>query len=106
MASGSKVTPTLNPDTSSYDESDDDDDDNEAFLHEMGIVYCNTSLFVDQIKTLVGCFILGELKTFAKYCACVLSCVISCECMCMILCVCVCELCGMILISEFPTLVH
>jgi hypothetical protein len=50
---------------------------------------CNTSLFVDQIKTLVGCFILGEWKTFAKYCACVLSCVISCECMCMILCVCV-----------------
>jgi hypothetical protein len=40
MASGSKVTPTLTPDTSPNDESDDDiDDDNEAFLHEMGIVY-------------------------------------------------------------------
>jgi hypothetical protein len=38
MASGSKVTRTLNPNTSPYDESDDDDD-NEAFLHEMGIVY-------------------------------------------------------------------
>jgi hypothetical protein len=41
MASGSKVTPTLNPDTSPYDESGDDDDDNEAFLHEMGIVYAS-----------------------------------------------------------------
>jgi hypothetical protein len=45
MASGSKVTPTLNPDTSPYDESDDDDDDddddNEAFLHVMGIVYAS-----------------------------------------------------------------
>jgi hypothetical protein len=30
---------------------------------------CNTSLFVDQIKTLVKCFILGKLKTFAKLCA-------------------------------------
>jgi hypothetical protein len=40
MVSGSKVTPTLNPDTSPYDESDDDDD-NEAFLHEMGIVYAS-----------------------------------------------------------------
>jgi hypothetical protein len=38
MESGSKVNPTLNPDTSS-NESDDDDNDNEAFLHEMGIVY-------------------------------------------------------------------
>jgi archaellum component FlaC len=42
MASGSKVTPTLTPDTSTNDESDDDiDDDNEAFLHEMGIVYAS-----------------------------------------------------------------
>jgi hypothetical protein len=42
MASGSKVTPTLKPDTSPNDESDDDvDDDNEAFLHEMGIVYAS-----------------------------------------------------------------
>jgi hypothetical protein len=42
MASGSKVTPTLNPDTSHNDESDDDvDDDNEAFLHELGIVYAS-----------------------------------------------------------------
>jgi hypothetical protein len=40
MASGSKVTPNLNPDTSPYDESDDDDV-NEAFLHEMGIVYAS-----------------------------------------------------------------
>jgi hypothetical protein len=37
MASGSKVTPTLNPDTSPC--YDDDGDDNKAFLHEMGIVY-------------------------------------------------------------------
>jgi hypothetical protein len=37
---------------------------------------------------------------------CVLSCVISCEGMCMILCVYVCVLYGMILILEFPTLVH
>jgi hypothetical protein len=56
---------------------------------------CNTSLFVDQIKTLVGCFILGELKTFAKYCAWVLLCVISCACMCMIVCECVCVTDGM-----------
>jgi hypothetical protein len=42
MASGSKVTPTLNRDTSPNDESDDDiDDDNEAFLHDMGIVYAS-----------------------------------------------------------------
>jgi hypothetical protein len=40
MASGLKVTPTLNPDTSPNDESDNDDDDNEAFLHE-GIVYAS-----------------------------------------------------------------
>jgi hypothetical protein len=65
---------------------------------------CNTSLFVDQIKTLVGCFILGELKTFANYCAWVLLCVISCECTCMILCECVC-VCDLWhdLISEIPT---
>jgi hypothetical protein len=37
MATGSKGTPTLNPDTSPNDESDADD--NEAFLHEIGIVY-------------------------------------------------------------------
>jgi hypothetical protein len=43
MASGSKVTHTLNSNTSPFDESDDDDndDDNEAFLHEMGIVYAS-----------------------------------------------------------------
>jgi hypothetical protein len=40
MARGSKVTPTLNPDTSPNDESDGDDD-NEAFLHDMGIVYAS-----------------------------------------------------------------
>jgi hypothetical protein len=40
MASGSKVTPTLYLNTSPYDESDDDDD-NEAFLHEMGIIYAS-----------------------------------------------------------------
>jgi hypothetical protein len=40
MASGSKVTPTLNLDTSPNDESDNDDD-NETFLHEMGIVYAS-----------------------------------------------------------------
>jgi hypothetical protein len=49
----------------------------------------NSPLFAYQIKTLFKCFILGELKTFSKYGACVTSCVISCECMCMILCVCV-----------------
>jgi hypothetical protein len=38
MASGLKVNPTLNPDTSPNDESDNDD---EAFLHEMGIVYAS-----------------------------------------------------------------
>jgi hypothetical protein len=41
MERGSKVTPTLNPDTSPNDEGDDDDDDNEAFLHELGIVYAS-----------------------------------------------------------------
>jgi hypothetical protein len=41
MASGSKVTPTVNPDTSPNDESDDNDDVNEAFLNEMGIVYAS-----------------------------------------------------------------
>ena len=46
MARGSKVTPTLNPNISLNDESDDDDndddeDDNNAFLHEMGIVYAS-----------------------------------------------------------------
>jgi hypothetical protein len=34
IASGSKITPTLDPNTSPIDESDDHDD-NEAFLHEM-----------------------------------------------------------------------
>jgi hypothetical protein len=41
MASGSNVTPTLNPNTSPNDESDNDDDDNEAFLHDIGIVYAS-----------------------------------------------------------------
>jgi hypothetical protein len=42
MASGSKVTPTLNPNTSPYEESDgNDDDDTKAFLHDMGIVYAS-----------------------------------------------------------------
>jgi hypothetical protein len=40
MASGSKVTPTLDPNTSPNDKSDDDDD-NEAFLHEMEIMYAS-----------------------------------------------------------------
>jgi hypothetical protein len=39
MASVSKLTPTLNPDISPFDESDDDD--NEAFLHKMGIMYAS-----------------------------------------------------------------
>jgi hypothetical protein len=40
MECWSKVTTTLNPDTSPNDESDNDDD-NEAFLHEMRIVYAS-----------------------------------------------------------------
>jgi hypothetical protein len=62
---------------------------------------CNTSLFVDQVKTLFKSFILGKLKTFAKYCACVLSFMISCVCMCMISCECVCVNYAMILFMNY-----
>ena len=47
MARGSKVTPTLNPNTSSNDESDNDDDDDDedeeynSLLQEMGMVYAS-----------------------------------------------------------------
>ena len=46
MANGLKVTPTLNPDMSSNDESDDDDDNDndeewDSLLQEMGIVYAS-----------------------------------------------------------------
>ena len=45
MANGPKVTPTLNPDTSSNDESDDDENDNDeeynALVNEMGFVYAS-----------------------------------------------------------------
>jgi hypothetical protein len=39
---------------------------------------CNTPLLLTKIKTLFKYFILGELKTFAKQCACVLSSMTSC----------------------------
>jgi hypothetical protein len=59
MERWSKVTTTLNPDTSPNDESDndDDDDDNEAFLHEMRIVYaslCGNNNARVKVKTLNG----------------------------------------------------
>ncbi|KAK1677045.1 hypothetical protein QYE76_037893 [Lolium multiflorum] len=51
MANGSKVSPTLTPNTSSNDESDDDDNYEEynTLLHDMGMVY--TSLH-EEIKEL------------------------------------------------------
>ena len=43
MERGSKVNPTLKPNTSPNDESDDQDEEDafNAFLHEMGIVYAS-----------------------------------------------------------------
>jgi hypothetical protein len=41
MASRSKVSSTLNLNTSSNDECDNEEDDNEAFLYKMEIVYAS-----------------------------------------------------------------
>ena len=41
MARGSKVTPNLDPNMSHNDESDDDEDIDDAFMHELGMVYAS-----------------------------------------------------------------
>ena len=41
MARGSKVTPNLDPNISHNDESDDDEEIDDAFMHELGMVYAS-----------------------------------------------------------------
>ncbi|KAK1598496.1 hypothetical protein QYE76_048264 [Lolium multiflorum] len=55
MANGSKVSPTLTPNTSSNDESDDGDNDEEynTLLHDMGMVYASLHEEIKELEAQV-----------------------------------------------------
>ncbi|KAK1602377.1 hypothetical protein QYE76_037176, partial [Lolium multiflorum] len=55
MANGSKVSPTLTPNTSSNDESDDDDNDEEynILVHNMAMVYASLHEEIKELEAQV-----------------------------------------------------